>query len=37
MKEDECGETENKGEKIDEEDGIFRFEGEDEGERVWMV
>jgi hypothetical protein len=33
MKEDECGKTENRGEKIDEKDGIFRFEGE----RVWMV
>jgi hypothetical protein len=28
MKEDWCGETENKGENNDEEDGIFRFEGE---------
>jgi hypothetical protein len=37
MKEDECGKTENKGEKIDEEDGTFRFKGEDKGERVWMV
>jgi hypothetical protein len=37
MKEDGCGKTENKGEMIDEEDGIFPFEGEDEGERVWIV
>jgi hypothetical protein len=28
VKEDECGKTENKGEKIDDDDGIFRFEGE---------
>jgi hypothetical protein len=32
MKEDGCGKTENKGERIDEEDGIFPFEGEDKGE-----
>jgi hypothetical protein len=25
------------GENIDKYDEIFRFEGEDEGERVWMV
>jgi hypothetical protein len=37
MKEDGCGKTENKGERIDEEDGIFSFEGEDKGERVWIV
>jgi hypothetical protein len=37
MKEDECGKTENKGERIDEEDGIFPFEGEYKGERVWIV
>jgi hypothetical protein len=37
MKEDGCGKTENKGVRIDEEDGIFSFEGEDEGERVWIV
>jgi hypothetical protein len=37
MKGDECGKTENEGERIDEEDGIFRFEGEDKGERVWIV
>jgi hypothetical protein len=26
MKEDECGKTENKGKRVDEEDGIFPFE-----------
>jgi hypothetical protein len=29
--------TVNKGERIDEDDGIFPFEGEDKGERVWIV
>jgi hypothetical protein len=37
MKEDGCGKTENKGERIDEEDGIFPFEGEDKEERVWII
>jgi hypothetical protein len=37
MKDDECGRSEYKGENIDEYDGIFRFEGENEGDRVWMV
>jgi hypothetical protein len=37
MKEDGCGKTENKREMIDDEDGIFPFEGEDKGERVWIV
>jgi hypothetical protein len=37
MKDDGCGKTENKRERVDEEDGIFPFEGEDKGERVWIV
>jgi hypothetical protein len=37
MKDDRCEKTENKGERVDEEDGIFHFEGEDKGERVWIV
>jgi hypothetical protein len=37
MKEDECGKTENKGEEIDDEDEIFRFEVGNRGRRVWMV
>jgi hypothetical protein len=31
IKEDECGKFENKGDKMDDEDGIFRFEGGNKG------
>jgi hypothetical protein len=37
MKDDECGTSKYKGENMGEYDEIFRFEGEYEGERVWMV
>jgi hypothetical protein len=37
MKDDECERRKYKGENICEYDGIFCFEEEDEGERVWMV
>jgi hypothetical protein len=34
---DECGRSKYKGEILSEWSGIFRFEGEDRGERVWIV
>jgi hypothetical protein len=37
MKEDGRGRSGFEGENLDAEDKAFRFEGEDEGERVWMV
>jgi hypothetical protein len=37
MKDDECGRCKYKGENMSEWNGIFRFEGEDKGERVWIV
>jgi hypothetical protein len=37
MKEHECGEIGNKGRNLDDYDRIFCFEGENKGERVWMV
>jgi hypothetical protein len=37
IKDDECGRSEYEGKNVDDKDGIFRFEGEDEGERAWMV
>jgi hypothetical protein len=37
MKDDECGRSKYKGENMSEWSGIFRFEGEDKGERVWIV
>jgi hypothetical protein len=37
MKDDECGRSKYKGENMSEWNGIFRFEGEDKGERVWIV
>jgi hypothetical protein len=37
IKDDECGKSKYEGKNVDDKDGIFRFEGEDEGERVWMV
>jgi hypothetical protein len=37
LKEDGCRETENKGEKIDDKDEIFYFEGGNKWRRVWMV
>jgi hypothetical protein len=37
MKDDECDRSKYKGENMGEYDGIFRFEGEYEGERVWIV
>jgi hypothetical protein len=37
MKEDGCERSGFEGGNLDGEDRIFRFKGEDEGERVWMV
>jgi hypothetical protein len=37
MKEDGCGSSGFEVENLDDEDKIFFFIGEDEGERVWMV
>jgi hypothetical protein len=37
MKDDECGRSKYEGENMSEWGGIFRFEGEDGGERVWIV
>jgi hypothetical protein len=37
MKDDECGRSKYKGENMSEWNEIFRFEGEDKGERVWIV
>jgi hypothetical protein len=32
-----CGSSKYEGENLDDYDGIFCFEGVDEGERVWVV
>jgi hypothetical protein len=37
MKEDGCERSGFEGGNLDAEDKIFRFKGEDEGKRVWMV
>jgi hypothetical protein len=37
MKEHECGEIGNEGKNLGDYDRIFRFEGKNKGERVWMV
>jgi hypothetical protein len=37
IKDDECERSGYDGENVDQEDGIFRFEGEYKGERVWMI
>jgi hypothetical protein len=37
MKDYRCGSSGYGEENMNEYDGIFRFEGEDEGERVWIV
>jgi hypothetical protein len=37
MEEDGCGRSEYEGENLDKWDGIFRFEGGNEGRQLWMV
>jgi hypothetical protein len=37
MKYDGCGKSDYKGKNLTEHAGIFYFEGENKGRRVWMI